>query len=286
VQGKITKHKTLIGGYLKTLKIFLAFIMLLFAFTAAVTITSCSEDETITPPVDDTSVPKNLFPLIAGRVIVYGQGSLLAADTETPIPGSENGFESKWIVTGTSNLVPHPTLPVTLVLDTTKIPALGAVSVRTFFIGQDTVTGNFDFLTSLGFFYRSVKIYATPGDSASGIRADSLKWISLAKPSEGLDKEWTAFSGVFFASAYGTEIRLEILAKFTGKETLTIGGQAYESYILRAYRKVFLQANNQELSIGETAKLWLAPNVGPIKIILIGDAESPGKSQTMTAKNF
>lgn len=226
----------------------------------------------------------DLFPLIPGRVIVYGEGNLLYADTETPIPGTEVGFESKWIVTGQTSLIPHPALPVTLILDSTKVPATGADSQRSFFLAKDSASGNIDLLTNIGFFFRTVKIYSTPGDSASGIRADSLKWIPLIKPGKDLNNEWIAFSEEYFSSVYNINIRLEISAVFSGKEIITIAGSQYETYVFNAYRKIYF--NNQLLSSGIMSRLWLVHGIGPVKMIFIGDAESHGKTQTMTSKNF
>jgi hypothetical protein len=268
---------------LKTLRLLFWIFIPAALITGIATFQGCDEDtvtpEEIQPILDD------LFPLVAGHAIIYGEGTLLFNDTQTPIPGSEVGFNSKWIVGGN---VPFPIPPHTnpvVVIDTTNVPAFATTSVRQFFIQKDTTNGNFDFLTNLGFLFRSRKIYNTPGDSTSGIRSDSLVWIGLSKSSQGLNREWVAFTSNYTSATLG-DIRFEIVGKFEGKETLIIGGTNYETYKLVATRRVYLGTSTTPVSVGTTAILWLAPNVGPVKIILIGDDESHGKSQTMTAKNF
>jgi hypothetical protein len=244
----------------------------------------CKDNPVDPPPSEE--VPKNLFPLVPGRVIVFGEGYLTHEATDSMIAGTNTTFSSQWIIAGPSTVIPHPSLPVTVVLDTTSVTAMNLVRGRTFFIAQDTATGNFDFLTNLGLFYRDYKITAVAGDTTSSIRADSLKWITLAKASEGLNKTWNAFDETFTGIYTGqtVQITLVIEARFEAKETITAGGVSYESYRLNATRKAYLGGNL--VSTGITAVIWLVPDVGPIQMFLAGDAEAPGKWMKMTAKNF
>lgn len=268
---------------MKTLKVLFGFLIPAVMILGIITFQGC-DDETVSPE-DIQPILDDLFPLVPGRAIVYGEGTLLFNDTQTPIPGSSVGFNSKWVVAGNTPLpVPPHTNPV-VVIDTTNVPAFATTSVRQFFIQKDTTTGNFDFLTNLGFLFRSQKIYNTPGDSTTGARGDSLVWIGLSKSSEGLNREWVAYTANYVSSVLGN-IKFEVVGKFEGKETLTIGGTNYEAYKLVATRRIYLGTSTVPASEGTTAMLWLAKDIGPIKIILIGDAESHGKSQTMTAKNF
>jgi hypothetical protein len=223
-------------------------------------------------------ITDDLFPLVAGRVIVYGEGTLLLNDTQDSIPGSNVGFNSKWEVG--ANIPPNPVI----IYDTTNIPAFGVTSTREFYIQKDTTTGDFDFLTNLGFLFRSQKIYNTPGDSTSGVKSDSVVWIGLSKSTEGVGREYVAFTANYTSATLGP-IRFEIVGKFD-RETLTIAGTNYNTYKLTATRRIYLGSSTSAVSVGTTAVLWLAADIGPVKIILIGDAESHGKSQTMTAKNF
>ena len=250
---------------------------LLFTFL----ICGCSEDES---PIDKTPdpVPANIFPLTPGNVLIYNSGTLLNLDTDVPIAGTEIGFESKWIIAGKVAPGPPPYTQPTVILDTTVV--LGQTVPRTFLAHLEG-TNEYYFLTNLGYFFRSQKIYTTPGDSTSGIRADSLRWILLAKPSAGVGVEWVAFNETFTSAVIGL-VRLEIKAAFEAKETLTAAGTDWVTYRLVATRRVYLGTSTTSISTNPTAKLWMAEGVGPIQIELRGDAESNGKRQTLTAKNF
>ena len=244
----------------------------------------CSEDEN--PVIDDTPdpVPANIFPLTPGHVLVYNSGTLLNLDTDVPIGGTENGFQSKWIIAGPvpGAGVPPYTTP-TVILDTTVV--LGQTTLRTFAAHLEETPNEFHFMTNLGYFFRSQKIYETPGDSTSGTKADSLIWILLAKPSAGVGVEWIAFNETYTSAVVG-EVRLEIKAEFEDTETITAAGTDYLTYRLVATRRVYLGTSTTSISTNPTAKLWMADNVGPIQIELRGDAESNGKRQTLTGKNF
>lgn len=243
----------------------------------------CSEDEN--PVIDDTPdpVPANIFPLTPGHVLVYNSGTLLNLDTDVPIAGTENGFQSQWVIAGKVAPGPPPYTQPTVILDTTVV--LGQTAPRTFLAHLEDAPNEYHFLTNLGYFFRSQKIYNTPGDSTSGNRADSLRWILLAKPSAGVGVEWVAFDESFTSAVVG-QVRLEIKAEFEAKETLTAAGTDYESYRLVATRRVYLGSSTTSVSTNPTAKLWMAENVGPIQIELRGDAESNGKRQLLTGKNF
>ncbi len=252
-----------------------------FLLSVSFSFLSC---EASTSP-EEQAILDDLFPLVFGRTIIYGEGTLLRNDTQEPIPGTETGFTSKWFVGPNTPLpyLPH-TNPV-VILDTTSIPAAGISNYgRTFFIHKDTSNGNFDFLTNLGYLFRSQRIYNIAGDSTSGIKSDSLVWIGLSKSTEGIGKEWVAYTANYTSATLGI-IRFEIVGMFE-RETLTISGTNYETYKLTATRKIYLGTSSTAVSIGTTAILWLAADIGPIKIILIGDGESHGKSQTMTSRNF
>ena len=267
---------------MKTYKLFYFLFVPVLLIVITVSFFGC-KDDSVTPE-EVQAITEDLFPLIPGHTIVYGEGNLYFNDTETPIPGSENGFNSKWIVGTNVSLPIAPHTNPTVVIDTTNVPALGVTNVRQFFIYKDESTGNFDFLTNLGYLFRSQKIYNTPGDSTSGAKADSLVWIELSKSTECVGREYVTYSANYSSATLG-DIKFEIVGMFE-KETITISGTNYDTYKLTATRKIYLGSSNVAASTGLTAKLWLAPNIGPVKIILIGDAESHGKIQTMTSKNF
>lgn len=245
-------------------------------------ISGCSEDES--PIVDDPDpVPANIFPLTPGHVLVYNSGTLLNLDTDVPIAGTEIGYQSKWVIAGQLPVGPPPYTNPTVILDTTVV--VGQTVVRSFLAHLEATPNEYYFLTNLGYFFRSQKIYNTPGDSTSGVRTDSLRWILLAKPSAGVGVEWVAFNETFTSAVVG-QIRLEIKAEFEDTETITAAGTNYLTYRLVATRRVYLGSSTTSISTNPTAKLWMSEDVGPIQIELRGDAESNGKRQTLTGKNF
>ena len=259
------------------------FLLIIAGVLSIFILMGCDEEET---PIDNTPdpVPANIFPLTAGHVLVYNEGTLLNLDTDVPIAGSEVGFESSWVIAGQIAPGPSPYTNPTVIFDTTTV--FGVTPPPRIFLAHLEVTPNdFYFLTNLGYFFRSQKIYTTPGDSTSGFRADSLRWILLANPSAGVGVEWVSFNETFTSATVG-QIRLEIKAEFEATETITAAGTNWLTYRLVATRRVYLGSSTTSISTNPTAKLWLAENVGPIKIELRGDAESNGKRQTMTAKNF
>lgn len=262
-----------------TINNFFNFLLVAGLSVSMIFLNGCKE-ETTEPPAEDLTVPSAIFPLTAGRVIVYNSGTLLTYDTDSPIAGSETGYQSSWTIAGKTTFPIPPYTTPTAILDTTK--TLGMTLPRTFMIHRDTTTNVFYFLTNLGYFYRSQNIRDT---DTTKFRADSLRWIALAKPSEGLKKKWTAFSETFTSKTLGA-VKLEIIGEFEAKESLTAAGAAYTTYRLVATRNVYLGTSTSPVSTGVTAKLWMVENVGPIKIELRGDAESHGKRQTMTSKNF
>lgn len=262
-----------------TINNFFNFLFIAGFSVSLIFINGCKDEDTTTPPPEDLTVPSAIFPLTAGRVIVYNSGTLLVNDSETPLTGSEVNFQSSWIIAGKTTFPIPPYTTPTAILDTTK--TLGMTLPRTFMIHRDTTTNVFYFLTNLGYFFRSQNIKATD----TTYRADSLRWIALAKPSEGLKKKWTAFSETFTSATLGS-VKLEIIGEFEAKESLTAAGTTYATYRLVATRNVYLGTSTSPVSTGVTAKLWMVENLGPVKIELRGDAESHGKRQTMTGKNF
>ncbi|MBI5216548.1 MAG: hypothetical protein HY960_12425 [Ignavibacteriae bacterium] len=270
---------------------------LFLALTVALMLTvGCKEDETITPP-PDTSVPTTLFPFTAGNAITYS-GYLTATETETKINGTETGYSTKWTVGNkipVSAVLPASVFPnlvgesAVLIFDTTSVPAFAVNNKFTpVFIRQDTATGDFSYMTNLGYFYRSssTKIWKSASDTTA--RNDSLRFITLAKPSAGIGTKFTCFNEDFTSYVGGVSnpitVNLKIEGIFEGKENITVGSTTYETYKLVVTRTV--SSGGAVLSAGVTAKLWLANNVGPVQMFLAGNAEGPGNFRTMVSKNF
>lgn len=264
---------------MKNLKNFL-FSLFVFSVIITLTITGCKKDDS-NPTNGGTPdpVPANIFPLTPGNALIYNNGNLLHADSDSAIAGTSTGFQSKWIILGKVAPGPAPYTSPTVIRDTTIVA--GQTGVRTFMAHHDTTNNEFWFLTNLGYFFRSQQI----NDSNGNVRGDSLRWILLAKPSAGVGVEWVAFNETFTSALVG-QVRLEIKAAFEAKENLAAAGTTFDTYRLVSTRRVYLGSSTTSISTGITARLWMAENVGPVKIELRGDAESNGKIQTLTGKNF
>lgn len=273
---------------------FLKIIFFITLIVFALAITGCKKDEQPPTSHQDLVVPKELFPLITGRVIEYS-GYLTQGDSENKIPGTEDGYSTKWEVTQSipcSLIFPPAIFPnlanesAVLIHDTTKIPAVGIIKYTPIFIRYDSTTGDYSYLINIGYLYRTAKIWKSTTDSS--IRADSLRFITLAKPRTGIGAKFTCFDENFTSYLYGVNntipINLKIEGIFEGKESITIDTVNYTTYRLVISRKVYSGSNL--LSQGPIAKLWLVENVGPIQMLLFGDAESNGNFRKMVRKNF
>lgn len=188
----------------------------------------------------------------------------LVADTNAPVPTG-----------GTSNLL----------LDSTRVsPTTWALTP--IFIRRTPPTGsaNFSFLQNIGPFYRRFYIE----------RGDSIRWILIAKLDAGMNSEWTAFDSTWTTSPNAqppippnTPVRLQIVGRFDGRETLTMGGQTFtDTYRLTTRRRIYLGGSPTPSVDAPTATIWLAPNIGPVKKILNADGESYGHFREYASRNF
>lgn len=277
---------------MKSLQWLLSFATALaVAVFMALSVGGC-KDKSTNPP-EDLTVPDDIFPLVPGRQIEYN-GYLTQNDTETKIANSDSGYYTKWSLFGTTKLstvfgplVPAGTTPDSgfLVKDTTKIPRFGVASKFTpIFVSYDPTTAKYLFFTNLGYFYRAFQIKAS---GQTTIRSDSLRWITLADPRVKLNNEFTSFGPESFSgtvSGSPATVVLTIKGKWEGKETITVGSTAYETFRLVVTRTVTLGTTT--IAGGPTAKLWVAKGIGPVQMHLYGDAETHGNFRKMTAKNF
>ncbi len=265
-------------------------LVFVVAVSMALTVNGCKE-KTTAPPVVDLTVPDDIFPLVSGRFIEYN-GYLTQNDTETKIAASEATYYTKWSI-GTSipitAVFPSPPFTVpsgngVLVRDTTRIPGIGLTFRFTpVFVKYDSTTAEYQYLTNLGLFYRTFAIRTT---GTTNTRADSLRFIFLAKPRAKIGNEFTAFDENFSGTVSGSPatITLKITGKFEAKEDLVIGTTTYNTYRVVISRIISLGAT--PIATGVTAKLWVVKGVGPVKMWLYGDAENSGHFRTMTNKNF
>lgn len=249
-----------------------------FLLVASLIFTNSGCKETTTEPEGPDPITEDLFPLTVGRKITYS-GMLRHAVADTNITATAAVYETRWTVA--SNTAPVPIGGTSnQVLDSTRVPT-GLPTpptvwrVTPLFIARTPATGtaNFSFLQNIGPLYRRFGI----------ARADSLRWFLLADLSKGVGNEWTAFDSSWTAAA--GVVRLEVRAQFKVKESIAVGGQTFTTYRLETVRNVTL-GGTAVITRGATATLWLAPNVGPVKMILNADGESPGHFREFKSKSW
>lgn len=247
-------------------------------------ISACSDDDTTTPPTDN-SIKEDLFPLVVGHQITYS-GYLRDKTTDTNIIATGAVYETKWTIASNAILSPLGNT-ANLIYDSTRvptgIPVPPVITVASpLFVDRNPPTGNanFSFLQTVGTFFRKFGIQ----------RLDSLRWILIAKLDAGIGTEWSAFDSTWItpptALPPNTPVRLQIVGKFEAKEDLTLAGQTFSTYRLQTTRKIYLGGSTTPSATSPTATIWLAPNVGPVKIILNADGENVGHYREFKSKNF
>jgi hypothetical protein len=259
------------------------------AALAALAIAGCEKDNGADPL--DTAIPDNIFPLTAGRVIMYN-GYLTQNDTETKITASEAGYSTSWTITTkipVTAVFPNPPFNVSgnayLVRDTTRVPGVGVTMKFTpVFADYDSATGAYRYMTNLGYFFRTFQVKAA---GSANIASDSLRFIVLANPRAGMGGTFTCFDETFAGSVAGsaTNVNLKITGTWgTAKQAVTTATATYDAYYLEIRRVVTI--GTTPVATGLTAKIWLVAGVGPVKMHLLGDAESHGNYRVITGKNF
>lgn len=244
------------------------------AISSMLYVSGCKEsttepEDTIKPITDD------LYPLIVGRKLVFS-GFLRDKTTDVNIDATGAIYEARMTVAVTNAPTPFGTAHV--LSDSQRVP-VGTTPVwvvSSYYIQRASPTGSggFSFLTNIGRFYRSFGI----------ARADSLRWIQLVKTDVGVGVEWSGFDNTWTAAA--GVVRLQIVGKVEGREALTLGGQSFNPYKITATRKVYLGGATTPAQVGQTATIWLEPNIGIVKFIFNADGESNGFYREYKSRNF
>lgn len=250
------------------------------------------DDTTIIPT--NTYIPKAIFPLIAGRMFHY-TGHLTQQDTETPVSGTDaEGVYSASVEIGSTTPLYTVFGPAAekisvstavLLADSAKISTLNPNMTYTpRFMYQDTLSADYYMLTNLGLFFRSAHIKDSL--NASGVRADSLKFIKLASPAAGIGREFISFDQNFISFANPSApmtIQLRYVGKWAKKETLSVHGQQFIAYNLITSRTASI--SGILISSGIVMRMWFADSIGPVRMFLAGDAESNGHYRELISTN-
>ena len=258
----------------------------------------CKKDDAVVTPEDKT-VPNDVFPLIAGHRFDY-TGYFTNANTETQIAGTDAFYSTSWTLGSSATplsaifgatygaLVSANNGGITsasLIYDSTLTAPGGVRKFTPVFAYYDTTNADYYYMTNLGLFFRGSRIKLST--DTSKIRNDSLRFIKLASPKAGIGGEFTSFEGDFVSysnPAALTTLNLKITGKWESKTDVTVNGQPFSTYYLVISRTV--KVGTAVVDAGVTAKLWLASGIGPVKMLLIGDAENPGNYRELKTKNF
>ena len=254
------------------------------AFSMTVFFTSCEKKSDATSP--STAITDDIFPVVAGRKITFTGFLRAPGAADTNITATGSFYQSRWTI-GTYNGATAPPVvstggTCTQIVDSVKVSPLPSPN-GTFVVGalllQKAVAqgaADFSFMTSIASFYRAVGLTT---------RIDSLRWIKLTDLASGIGVEFTCYDSTYNIPG-PTTARLQIVGKFDGTETLTLAGSTFSTYKLTITRRVYLGGSATAASIGQTAQLWVAANIGPVKMILGSDDRNYGHYREFSSKNF
>jgi hypothetical protein len=261
---------------MKNAKLLLFGALAMFVLALSLSSTGCKKSET-TEPETVQPITEDLFPLILGRQLVFS--GYLTDKNDVQIPGTSSVYEARMTVVALNTPTPFGTAHV--LSDSQRVPT-GLPSPPTVWVLSNfyvqrtppTGTGNFSFLTNIANFYRTFGLN----------RADSLRWILLVRQDVGVGVEWTGFDSTWQAPT--GQVRLQIVGKVEGRESLTVGGQTFNPYKITATRKVYLGGATTPSVQAPTATIWLQPNVGIVKFIFNADGTSGGFYREYRSRNF
>ncbi len=253
------------------------------AFSMAVFFTSCKKDSATSP---STAITDDIFPIVAGRKITYTGFLRAPGAADTNITATGSFYQSRWTIDVYNGATAPPVVSsggtCTRIIDSVRVSPLpgpnGTFAVGALLVQKSAATGavDFSFMTSVASFYRAVGLTS---------RIDSLRWIKLTDLASGIGVEFTCFDSTYSIPG-PTTARLQIVGKFDGTETLTLAGSTFSTYKLTITRRVYLGGSAVAASIGQTAQLWVAPNIGPVKMILGSDDRNYGHYREFLSKNF
>ncbi|MEW5799383.1 MAG: hypothetical protein AB1728_10290 [Bacteroidota bacterium] len=271
----------------------------LVSLTSIALFNGCKKDEDNPVTPVDKDVPDDIFPLTAGHMFEYS-GYFTNQDTETPVANTSAFYNTSWTVG--SSATPLSAVfgtqygaivsaknggrtSASLITDSTLTAPGGPRKVTPIFAYYDSTSKDYYYMSNLGLFFRSSVIKDSA--NATGVRIDSLRFIKLASPGTDIGGEFTCFEQDYVSYANPsapTTIKLKITGKWESKQDITVNGMTFSTYYLVISRVA--SVGGQPVSTGVTAKLWLAPKIGPVKMFLAGDAEVYGNYRELKSKNF
>jgi hypothetical protein len=169
-----------------------------------------------------------------------------------------------------------------MIIDSTTLQgSTGVVTAsRPLIIKQDVSTGAFDFLQTLGPFFRAFAILPLG-------RMDTTRWVRVADPSVGIGGTWTAFDSTY-TNATSNQIRLQIIGSLEAGETIVDSASTqglHDVVRFRTHRNIFVE-DQPVVSNATTSRLWLEKNGGPIQVHIAEDTENIGHFRTLKERNY
>ncbi len=246
------------------------------AIAAFLAMSGCSKNETVTSPPPVSPITDDLFPLVAGHQFVYTGFAVDTNSVQTPVAGTQGHYSASW------TLLPNPLDPsgtTWLVVDSTTV--FTTTTVHFLVIRKDTSTGDFDFLQTLGPFFRAIGAPYT----------DTAIWVHIAKPSVGAGVTWTAFDTSVTAvvpNIGSTTVTLQIFGQIQSGVTVVDSSSAHNSYTayqVRTWRKITAGGFTIQ-DDATTAVIWLVKDLGPVQVDIAGDTENFGSYLVLMSKNF
>lgn len=260
---------------LYTLVVVLSLPLLVLSFAG------CDSDES-TPPPSGGPVPitDDLFPLVVGHKLTY-EGYATAPVSGTQIPDPTDSYRTVWTIA--ANNVPTPLGgTATAIVDSTTGPfgpGGAVVTVARTLLVQKDASGDFNFMQTIGPFKR---VFGIPVGTTA---ADTLVWVAVARPSQGVGVTWDAYDSTFTGTG-GTAVRLQIFGQIETEETITDSSYTERAtYRSRTWRKITLGGTVVQ-DDATTSRLWLSKDIGPVQMRIVEDTENPGHFRVMNAKNF
>ena len=234
-------------------------------------------------PVEISGVPENLFPLVVGQRLSYS-GYLTASSTGTKIESSEPGYTARLTigpVTSINSVYPNPPVNVSgtgiIVADSTDVPGGGIGTITmTHFFDRDPSTARIRMLMNLGYFYRIFAIN----------RSDSLQYILLMDPRQGLRNSYTCFTESYVGTIAGSSaiIGMTYTGQWVGTETIQTAVGSFSTWLLEVRQTVTIGSTPVAAFI--VMRIWFAQGIGPVKMELSGNAEQYGHVRVLASKNF
>ncbi len=216
--------------------------------------------------VEPTIIPitTDIFPLTVGHRITY-TGYLRSIGTDSNITNGAT-YTSSWTVVSNDTATPLGGTS-NFIIDSITAPTPSATPL---YVLREPPTGesNFSFIQNINL-----------------PQGDSLTWILVGNIGYGVASFWTAFDDTLNTTT--STYDLKVVGEFADQESLSVGGQMFNTYRTTLTQIVIVDGVVQGNGIGAPmATYWFAPGIGPVKMIVDATEQSNGYEWDFKSKNF